>query len=791
MKKFLNFIFLIALLNFNTLHAETKQRPWIGIEFTDVTEEFIKLNNLDIKTPKNIIVTGVVETSAADEANIVPGDVIISINNKITKVKQDLIEILKTKYAGDIVNLKIYRQGNTLTKNVILKKFPDPGFKPSWIKGSKLLKNPKKKNYGFENIVLTSKDTILYPKYFSKEVVSKYNNENLTVVCVQKGLKNNLQLYDQIISIDERDPRNEYYNLTNKSVKVKFKRSNKTFTKLITPTLNNRSLSIRHDCTPEFAMYDCLIDYDTPWKLDKNNKKEIGDAWRKALKCMKKISPVPFSNAFFNKKQPDQSVKLDTITWMLGYLHYDAQDLKSKKNLEEINAILVLAKNQLKEFEKFQKIYPNHLMEQSYNDLLNAITRATSWAAGSYSDNLKSTKNTTIKTDKNTTKAIKAAYEKIIKENKINSQKAVKFLTSKSKYLERDNELNYLIKNYQTTKININWKQDNLDKYFDNIYENLSRYYLFKKNYEESLSILDEGLDIAKDNYENLYFKNAFTNLIMGKMFIYLVNKTEYFVKYGDELKVSAEFHLNGIEKLSTSNKDRMLEIGDDYYTDLNYVLYILDLIKGGSREKELTYYPLKSIEFIEKNKKRNFDNELVGALSLLLQGAALEDDIKNFNYANNELAIYMSESANNPARMDALLTSSTMLLNVYETKGYYKKSDKFIKFIEDISTIDEMMKNNSIMYDAYILYDYYRGQSALRNNNIKKARVIFEKRLQKARINLKNIDLNMTVADTVITTKFVPELYEIYYNEKSFEKLERINRNLLGGTDISSISKK
>jgi len=172
LKKFLKFFFLITLLNFNILYAETKKRPWIGIEFTDVTEEFIKLNNLDVKTPKNIIITGVVETSAANEANIIPGDVVISINNKITKVKQDLIEILKTKYAGDIVNLKIYRKGNTLTKNVTLKTFPDPGFKSSWVKGSKLLKNTPQKNYGLENIVLTGNDTILYPKYFSKDLLS-------------------------------------------------------------------------------------------------------------------------------------------------------------------------------------------------------------------------------------------------------------------------------------------------------------------------------------------------------------------------------------------------------------------------------------------------------------------------------------------------------------------------------------------------------------------------------------------------------------------------------------------
>jgi membrane-associated protease RseP (regulator of RpoE activity) len=199
LKTFLKFFFLVTLLNFNILYAETKQKPWIGIEFTDVTEEFIKLNNLDVKTPKNIIITGVVETSAADEANIIPGDVVISINNKTTKVKQDLIEILKTKYAGDVVNLKIYRQGNISTKNVKLKRFPDPGFKPLWVEGSKKLKNPKQKNYGLENVILVGDDTILYPKHFSKKVLSKYNHENLVVVCVQKGSDNTFKNYDQIV----------------------------------------------------------------------------------------------------------------------------------------------------------------------------------------------------------------------------------------------------------------------------------------------------------------------------------------------------------------------------------------------------------------------------------------------------------------------------------------------------------------------------------------------------------------------------------------------------------------
>ena len=165
------FLTLVFLLNFNHVNAETKQKSWIGIEFTDVTEEFIKHNNLDINTPKNIIITGVVKTSAADEAKIVPGDVIISLNEKITQRNQDLIDFLITTQAGDIITAKIYRDGSITNKKIKLKKYPDQGFKPEWVTGSKKLKNPPRR-YWLEHTQWFSKkvDRIKYPKYFSKEI---------------------------------------------------------------------------------------------------------------------------------------------------------------------------------------------------------------------------------------------------------------------------------------------------------------------------------------------------------------------------------------------------------------------------------------------------------------------------------------------------------------------------------------------------------------------------------------------------------------------------------------------
>ena len=138
MKRLLAYFFLVLSLGllFN-VYAEDKPKSWIGIEFRAVTEEFIKKNKLNTDTPKNIIVTGVVKTSAADEAKILPGDVIISIDNNVIKKTQDLIDFLKTTQADDIIVAKIYRNGSLKTKKIKLKKYPDPGFKPEWVQGSK------------------------------------------------------------------------------------------------------------------------------------------------------------------------------------------------------------------------------------------------------------------------------------------------------------------------------------------------------------------------------------------------------------------------------------------------------------------------------------------------------------------------------------------------------------------------------------------------------------------------------------------------------------------------------
>ena len=70
-----------------------------------------------------IIITGVVETSAADEAGILPGDIVISVDNRSTKHPDDLIGVLSIKKPNDILVFEIYRKGKKITKSIKLKKY--------------------------------------------------------------------------------------------------------------------------------------------------------------------------------------------------------------------------------------------------------------------------------------------------------------------------------------------------------------------------------------------------------------------------------------------------------------------------------------------------------------------------------------------------------------------------------------------------------------------------------------------------------------------------------------------
>ncbi|MDO4864397.1 MAG: trypsin-like peptidase domain-containing protein [Ruminococcus sp.] len=91
-------------------------RPQIGISGEDVSESYSAYRGI----PMGVIVRAVSEGSAAEEAGIKPGDVIIAIENEAITTMDEL-NTIKNKYkAGDTITLKISRDGADIDVRITL-----------------------------------------------------------------------------------------------------------------------------------------------------------------------------------------------------------------------------------------------------------------------------------------------------------------------------------------------------------------------------------------------------------------------------------------------------------------------------------------------------------------------------------------------------------------------------------------------------------------------------------------------------------------------------------------------
>lgn len=91
-------------------------RPQIGISAVDVTEAYSSYLGL----PMGIYVRDISEGSAAEEAGIRVGDVIIGINDEAVSTMEELNSIKNKFKAGETVTLKIYRDGEDLDIPLVL-----------------------------------------------------------------------------------------------------------------------------------------------------------------------------------------------------------------------------------------------------------------------------------------------------------------------------------------------------------------------------------------------------------------------------------------------------------------------------------------------------------------------------------------------------------------------------------------------------------------------------------------------------------------------------------------------
>lgn len=84
-------------------------KPYIGVTVTDVSSQSIAYG-----LPEGAAVASVTEDSPAQEAGLQENDIITSVNGEEITGSSDLVSIVQSSSAGDVLKLSVYRQGETL-----------------------------------------------------------------------------------------------------------------------------------------------------------------------------------------------------------------------------------------------------------------------------------------------------------------------------------------------------------------------------------------------------------------------------------------------------------------------------------------------------------------------------------------------------------------------------------------------------------------------------------------------------------------------------------------------------
>ena len=90
-------------------------RAQLGVRYKMITEETALLNGV----PAGAYIVELVEGSAADNAGIVPGDILVKVDKqKVAEVEGGLAEILLKRKVGDVAIVEVYRDGKLIEKTV-------------------------------------------------------------------------------------------------------------------------------------------------------------------------------------------------------------------------------------------------------------------------------------------------------------------------------------------------------------------------------------------------------------------------------------------------------------------------------------------------------------------------------------------------------------------------------------------------------------------------------------------------------------------------------------------------
>ncbi len=94
------------------------QRGWLGVTIRPVDDEMAK--QLKLTSVAGVYLETVIENSAADDAGLQPGDVIVSVNNMAINTTPEFMEQVGRRRPGDKLQIRYVRSGSEKTANVIL-----------------------------------------------------------------------------------------------------------------------------------------------------------------------------------------------------------------------------------------------------------------------------------------------------------------------------------------------------------------------------------------------------------------------------------------------------------------------------------------------------------------------------------------------------------------------------------------------------------------------------------------------------------------------------------------------
>jgi S1-C subfamily serine protease len=109
------------------------EHPFIGIQMVDLTPDLKKELNNDtnvnathpkISQDRGVLIVRVLSDSPATQAGLKEGDVIQKVDGKPIKTASEVQEWVESKGVGNLLQLEVYRNGQTQTIKVQLGKFP-------------------------------------------------------------------------------------------------------------------------------------------------------------------------------------------------------------------------------------------------------------------------------------------------------------------------------------------------------------------------------------------------------------------------------------------------------------------------------------------------------------------------------------------------------------------------------------------------------------------------------------------------------------------------------------------